>query len=297
MVFAPFLITFREALEAALIITIIIAYLTKIGRKDLHKYAWFGSLAAIGGSIGIGVIVLLFFGALEGVAEKLFEGTAALLATAVLTSMIFWMAKNSKNLKGKLQHKIDITITKKFLLGISVLAFIAIFREGVETVLFLTPLFGIDFQGTLYGMLGGIIVVLVLSFFLLKGTARLPLQTFFKYTSVILIVFAAGLFGFGIHEYIEAGEELGVGIGIFGQSAFNINPAEGHILHEKGAVGSIFKALVGYDGNPEWLRVFGYFGYWMVIGFFVRRVFKAPVIAKPPLTAPMLGNGKRPAIR
>lgn len=276
MVLAPFLITFREALEAALIIAIIIAYLTKIERKDLHKYAWFGSGLAILLSLGIGTFLLYVFGSLEGIAEKIFEGSASLLATIVLTTMIFWMAKHSKELKGDLQKKIDKVVTKKFVYGIAILAFIAVFREGIETVLFLTALYAIDFYGTLYGMIGGIVIVLLLAYVLMKGSVKLPLNKFFKYTSIILIIFAAGLFGYGIHEYIEAVELAGYDLGIWGQSVYDINPSDvNHPLHEKGIIGSIFKALVGYDGNPELLRILGYLGYWIVIGFYVRRAFKA----------------------
>lgn len=276
MVLAPFLITFREALEAALIIAIIIAYLTKIERKDLYKYAWFGSGLAILLSLGIGAFLLYVFGSLEGIAEKIFEGSASLLATIVLTTMIFWMAKHSKELKGDLQKKIDKVVTKKFVYGIAILAFIAVFREGIETVLFLTALYAIDFYGTLYGMIGGIVIVLLLAYVLMKGSVKLPLNKFFKYTSIILIIFAAGLFGYGIHEYIEAAELAGYDLGILGQSVYDINPSDvNHPLHEKGIIGSIFKALVGYDGNPELLRILGYLGYWIVIGFYMRRAFKA----------------------
>jgi high-affinity iron transporter len=84
---------------------------------------------------------------------------------------------------------------------------------------------------------------------------------------LVLIVFAAGLAGYGVHELIEAGESFGVNLGVLAAQAFNINPADASsIFHESGALGSILRALVGYDGNPEWLRVFVYLGYWLVVG-------------------------------
>ena len=274
MTIAAFLIVFREALEAALIIAIIVAYLTKTNRQEAKRYAWLGSGAAIVLSLVIGIVVFLVFGKLEGVVSQLFEGIASLLATAVLTAMIFWMARNAKNIKDNLQKQIDTLLTKKYVFGIALLAFIAVFREGIETVLFLTALYGIDFTGTVIGTVAGLAVVLFLSFLLLKGTVKLPLQKFFKYTSIVLIVFAAGLFGYGVHELMEAGEGLGVDFGFWGQKAYNINPAEqGHPLHEKGAIGSIFKSLVGYDGNPEILRVIVYLAYWIVIGSYFLKTY------------------------
>ncbi len=95
---------------------------------------------------------------------------------------------------------------------------------------------------------------------------------------MLLIIFAAGLAGYGVHELLEAGEVLGVQFGVLGQQAFNINPPlnpDGSypLLHEKGGVGSIFAALLGYDGNPEWLRVIVYVGYWLVVGLYAFRSF------------------------
>ena len=286
MVLAPFLITFREGLEAALIIAIIIAYLIKVNRHDAKRYVWLGTGLALILSLVIGFVIILTFGALEGFAEKVFEGIAGLFATAVLTTMIFWMTKNARSIKAHLHKKIDVMLNKKYLLGIGLLAFIAVFREGIETVLFLTATYTADATGTLIGTVLGLLVTVFFAFLLLKGTVRLPLQKFFKYTSVILIVFAAGLFGYGIHELLEAAEIAGYETGFLAEHAYDINPADQtNLLHEKGAIGSIFKALVGWDGNPEWLRVFGYIGYWLVIGAYVLVSFRKPTleILKPEL--------------
>ena len=275
MVIAAFLITFREALEAALIIAIIVAYLTKINKNGAKKYVWIGSAAAILLSFAIGILVFIFFGKLGDLAESAFEGCASILATIVLTAMIFWMARNSRNMKEHLQKKIDTFISKKYLIGIASIAFIAIFREGIETVLFLTALYGIDFAGTFIGMAGGLLIVVAISYLLLKGTVRLPLQKFFKYTSIILIVFAAGLLGYGIHELMDAGEGIGVNFGFWGQHAYDINPAdEKNPLHEDVAIGSVLRGLVGYDGNPEILRVVVYLAYWIVIGGYFFKTYK-----------------------
>ena len=277
--FPSFLITFREALEAALIVTIMVTYLRKIGKEDLNKYAYLGTGAAMGLSLVAGIILQVFYGGLDKVASELFEGVASLTAVAVLTSMIFWMTKHSKEIKGEMEVKINQAVTQGELYGITALAFVAVAREGLETVLFLSATFVQDSAGTLLGAALGILVVLGLSFVLMKGTVDLEIGKFFKVTSIMLLVFGAGLAGYGVHELIEAGEHSGMDFGFFGEKPYDINPAlnpDGSYpaLHEKGIIGSILKALVGYDGNPEWLRIIVYLGYWIVIGTYLYKQYR-----------------------
>ncbi|UCE15722.1 MAG: FTR1 family protein [Candidatus Bathyarchaeota archaeon] len=274
-----FLIAFREALEAALIVVIMAAYLKKIGKAGLNRYLYFGTGAAIAASMILAVIVQAAYGGLTGVAAGTFEGIASLTATAVLTYMIFWMSTNAQKIKGELQQKINIAITKEQLFGIAALAFVAVFREGLETVLFLTATFFLDPLGAAIGVSIGFVIVVMLAVFLMKGVYRLDIRKFFTYTSIILLVFAAGLAGYGVHELIEAGKGSGIEFGILGQQAYNINPPTNPdgvypLLHEKGAIGSILKALVGYDGNPEWLRIIVYVGYWVIVGTYLLRTYR-----------------------
>ena len=277
--FPSFLITFREALEAALIVTIMVTYLRKIGKEDLNKYAYMGAGAALVVSLVAGVILQVFYGGLGNVASELFEGVASLTAVAVLTGMIFWMTSHSNELKGEMEIKINQAVTQGELYGITALAFVAVAREGLETVLFLSATFVQDSAGTLLGAALGILVVLGLSFALMKGTVDLEISKFFKVTSIMLLIFGAGLAGYGVHELLEAGEHSGMDFGFFGEKPYDINPAlnpDGSYpaLHEKGIIGSILKALVGYDGNPEWLRIIVYLGYWIVIGTYLYKQYR-----------------------
>ena len=272
--FSSFLITFREALEAALIVTIIVTYLRKIGKEDLNKYTYLGAGVAIVVSLIVGVTLQVFYGGLGKVASELFEGVASLMAVVVLTGMIFWMTSHSKEIKGEMQVKINQAVSQGELYGITALAFVAVAREGLETVLFLSATFMHDQAGTLLGAALGSLVVLGLSFALMKGTVDLEIGKFFKVTSIMLLVVGAGLAGYGVHELIEAGEHSGMDFGLLGEKPFDINPAlnpDGSYpaFHEKGIIGSILKALVGYDGNPEWLRIIAYLGYWIVIGTYL----------------------------
>lgn len=278
-IFPSLLITFREALEAALIVTIMITYLRKIGKQELNKYSYLGVGAAIVTSLIIGIALQTFYGGLSKVGEQLFEGVASITAVIVLTSMIFWMTKHSKEIKGDLEVKIDQAVTQSEVYNIALLSFVAVVREGLETVLFLTATFIQDQVGTIIGAVLGIGIVLVMSFLLMRGTVNLEIGRFFRVTSLLLLVFGAGLAGYGVHELIEAGEGSGVDFGVLGEKPFDINPpvdADGSypLFHEKGVVGSILKALVGYDGNPEWLRIIVYLGYWIIIGSYLYLQYK-----------------------
>lgn len=275
---ASFLITFREALEAALIISIIIVYLKKINRSDLNKYLYLGTGFAILISVILGWGVSAFYGNLSKDAERIFEGTASISATVVLTYMIFWMSNNASKIKGELQEKVDTAVTTGYVFGITTLAFVSVFREGLETVLFLTALAVTDPLGTLGGTVLGIGTVLVLALLMMKSIYRMNLQKFFKYTSVTLMIFAAGLLGYGVHEFIEA-DLLPPII----EHVWDINPVDPtHLFHENGAIGSILKALIGYDGNPELLRVIVYVGYWLVIGLYLLRTYAPNYLKLPP---------------
>ena len=203
--FPSFLITFREALEAALIVTIMVTYLRKIGKEDLNKYSYLGAGAAIVVSLVAGVILQVFYGGLGKVASELFEGVASLTAVAVLTGMIFWMTSHSKEIKGEMEIKINQAVTQGELYGITALAFVAVARESLETALFLSATFIQDSTGTLLGAALGILVVLGLSFALMKGTVDLEISKFFKVTSIMLLIFGAGLAGYGVHELIARG--------------------------------------------------------------------------------------------
>jgi high-affinity iron transporter len=271
---ASFVITFREALEAALMIGIIAAYLAKMGRRDLNKHLYLGAGTAIIASVVVSLLFMTIYGGLVGRAEKIFEGGASLTAVAVLTYMIFWMARNSKHIKGELQEKIHLSISKGQVFGIALLAFVAVFREGVETVLFLGTLAMRSPMDTLIGSALGIFIVAILAVLMFKGVYRLDLRRFFQYTSVALLVFAAGLTAYGVHEFNEAGI-----IPPVIDHLWDINPPindDGSypLLHEKGAIGSILKSLIGYNGNPSLSEVLAYVAYWIIIGSYVLRVYK-----------------------
>jgi len=268
MVVAQFLLTFREGLEAALLVGIIAAYLAKVGRKDLYRYVFLGSIAAIIVSVAIGLGIAAWASELADWQLEAFEGIAALSAVAVLTYMVFWMASNSRKLKGKLEEKIDLQLSRGQVFGIALLSFVAVVREGVETVLFLAAFVGEE-AATAAGVVTAAAVVLVLTYLMFRGVYSLNLRKFFTYTSLLLIVFAAGLIAIGVHDLNEVYGDIHVGIPAVVDHVWDINA----FLDSKGPVGSILAALLGYDGSPSLTQVIAYVGYWVVAGTYALWTF------------------------
>ena len=252
--FNTFLITLREGLEAALIIGIVLAFLNQTGKRQWFQQVWLGTAAAILVSVVAGVVLFLSVGAFEGNAEKIFEGIAMLTAAGILTWMVFWMRKQAANIKQQLHAQIQAAISGGSSIAITGLAFVAVVREGIETVLFL---FGAtrSAESTVLNVAGGIAgiaIAVVIGYGVYKGTSRLNLRTFFNTTGLLLILFAAGLLAHGIHEFQEAGI-----IPIVIEHLWDIN----NILPEKSVFGMFFTAVFGYNGNPSLIEVAAYTGY------------------------------------
>ena len=138
---AQFLLVFRESLEALLIISIMLAYLIKTDNSDSKRYIWYGSGIALGTSVITGIAIWMVYGGLSSVFQKLFEGGAALIAVVVLSTMIYWMATQGRKIQQDIHNKMDTLLVKGGQVTLISFAFVAVFREGLETVLFLTPFF------------------------------------------------------------------------------------------------------------------------------------------------------------
>lgn len=245
------LITLREGLEAALIIGIILAYLARTNNRQGFKPVWVGVSLAVLGSLIAGAGIYLLAGELSGRAEEVFEGIAMFVAVGVLTWMIFWMRKQAANIKAHLHAEIQSILTSGSFLGLAVLAFVVVIREGIETVLFLFAATRVAESAVLFTVGGflGLAIAIAIGYSIYKGSSRLNLRTFFHTTSVVLMVFAAGLLAHGIHEFIEAGI-----IPAIVDPVWNIN----HILPEKSIFGRFLTAIVGYNGNPSLVEVIVY---------------------------------------
>jgi high-affinity iron transporter len=268
---ATFFLMLREGLEAALIVGIVAAYLVKIGRRDALPKVAIGVGSAIGLAIAIGLIVTLTVQRLPLGVQEALGGVAAVLAVGVLTWMLFWMRRQGRALKGELEHGVDLAISQGTTLALVGLAFVAVIREGVETVLFLIPI--LSFNGTgLDTVLGGILGLIVAAGFgwaIFVAGVRVNLRRFFTVTGTVLIFVSAGLVAFAIAEFAEAGLFANGGV------AFDLSA----VLPDEGALGSVLRGLFGYRSAPTPLELLGYVGY--LIPVLVLFIADRPLIRRP----------------
>ena len=280
---AELIIMFREVLEASLIIGILYTYLKKSDNQDSIKMLWSGVGIAILLSVVLSIVFQNIAGGFEGNASKIFEGIVMIIASIVLTTMIIWMAQN-KNISEDLKNQAKEALTSNFKYGIFTLAFVAVFREGVEIILFLYAI-GIKDGISILPSIIGTVLGLLAGYGIFVQGVKIPLKTFFNVTSVFLIFVAAGMLTYGVHE-LESG---GV-IPYFGGSIekqdnsinatrmngeskifnldkekkaqkwasriWDINPSKNDdgsypMLHDKGALGGLLKGFFGYNGDPS----------------------------------------------
>jgi len=273
-----FLLAFREALEAALITAIILAYLKRTEKNPLSRYVWYGVHLAVAASLVSGASIWFMYGSLTRPAKALFEGVAALFAVLVLSSMIYWMATKGRGLKKEVERRVEAIVTRGATLALISFSFIIVFREGLETVLFLTPFLLNDAINTLAGAFLGIIASLALAYAIFVVGMKINIRKFFYFTSILLVLLAGGLAGYGVHELVEYSEETGIKLGWLGEYAYVLDIPEDNPLHHKGVVGSILAVLFGYTVNAEWARVIVHLAYLAIALPLVVLVYKRGVM-------------------
>lgn len=261
-----FIITLRETLEAALIIGIVLSYLGKTGNTRYNKVVWAAVGVAIAASIAGAYLFDHFAGGFTGRAEEIFEGIVMLVGAALLTTMIFWMMKRQAHAE-RLTEAVEEEVSHKQVYGLFSLVCVSVLREGIETVVFLQAASIITGSHSLTGAILGIVVASILGYLIFAGARKVNIKKFFRYTSILLILFAAGLTAHGIHELQEAGL-----VPIVIEHVWDINPSvteEGvyPLLHEKGYIGSVLAGLFGYNGNPSLIEVLSYLLYIALAGF------------------------------
>jgi len=269
-----FLLAFREGLEAALIIAIILTYLVRTGKEPMAKYVLYGLFNAVAVSIVIGASIWMLYGALPNTVQVLFEGSVALLAVIVLTSMIYWMATKGKEIRAHVERSVENIATLGARLALVSFSFIVVFREGLETVLFLTPFLVSEALPTLIGGSLGILASLTLAYTMFLIGMKIDVHRFFYFTSILLVFLAGGLAGYGVHELIEYAKLSGINLGWIAENAYNLNIPSGSIFHHKGAIGSIFAVMFGYTVEAEWGKLIVHIAYLAVVLPLVLRVFR-----------------------
>ncbi len=277
----------REGVEAALIIAIILAYLSKTGNRRYFGRIWLGAGAALALSAALGVVLFATVGGFEEPYEQIFEGATMALAAAVVTWMLFWMRRQAASVGGELRASVDRALTEGGAWALSLLAFTAVIREGLETSLFLVgqaqaaSLNDGGELGVLLGAITGLLVAVGIGWLVYTGTRRINLAAFFRWTGVALIFIAAGLLSYAVHEFVEAGI-----ITIGTATAFDISAV---LPHDEG-IGLFLRAIFGYSSSPEWATLITWLAYIAVVLPLYLRPMRRPEPKPAGETAPASGG-------
>ncbi|ANP71980.1 iron uptake transporter permease EfeU [Cryobacterium arcticum] len=276
---ANYLIGLREGLEAALIVTILIAYVVKIGRRDVLPRLWTG--------VGLAVLLALLLGAiltfgtygLSFAAQETIGGLLSIIATGLVTWMVFWMLRTARDLKGHLHGSIDKHLVGTGM-GLVLVAFLAVGREGIETALFIWAAVQATGETTLplIGASLGILTAVGLGWLIYAGMLKINLSRFFTWTGAILIVVAAGVLSYGVHDLQEAGILPGLNA-----LAFNVSAA----IPPDSWYGTLLKGTLNFSPATTWLELAAWLAYLVptLTLFIVKSRTKTPARAAAPRQA------------
>lgn len=254
MFVSNYLIGLREGLEAALIVGIVVAFFVRSNRRDLLPKMWFGIGVVVVAAFALGA--LLTFGpyGLSFQAQELIGGSLSIVAVGLVTWMIFWMARTSRSLKHDMENKLKAA-TSGGGWGVTLIAVVAVAREGLETTLFVWSTIHTQTGAGLaaLGAITGILTASLLGWAIYRGIVRIKLSVFFFWTGLLLILVAAGVLAYGIGDLQEAG--------LFGGAvAYDL----GAVLPQTGVIGSLLFGMFNYTPNPSWLQVIGWWAYLVV---------------------------------
>jgi len=264
-VLANYLIGLREGLEAALIVTILVAYVVKIGRKDVLPRIWAGVGLAVLLALGIGALLTYGTYGLSFAAQETIGGLLSIAATGLVTWMVFWMLRTARSLSSHLRGSIDKSLLGTGI-GLVIVAFIAVGREGIETALFLWAAVQATGETTLplLGAFLGIVTAAGLGWLIYSGMLRINLSTFFTWTGGILIVVAAGVLSYGVHDLQEAGVLPGLH-----SIAFDVSAA----IPPDSWYGTLLKGTLNFSPATTWLELLVWVAYvGTTLTFFARAV-------------------------
>lgn len=248
-----FLIGLREGLEASLVVGILIAFIVKSDRREYLPAVWAGVGAAITLSFGFGAFLTFTSKSLSFKAQESFGGFMSIIAVAFVTAMVFWMRSQSRHLAGEIRGKLGSALDAGPF-AVALVAFLSVGREGLETALFLWPTFQANGNGAgpAIGVIAGLALSMFLGYLIYRGAIRLNLATFFKVTGTLLVVVAAGVLAYGIHDLQEAGILPGLNNLAFDVSA-QIPPASWY--------GTLLKGIFNFSPQTTWLEAIVWVGY------------------------------------
>jgi high-affinity iron transporter len=281
-VFGNYLIGLREGLEASLVVSILVAYLVKVGRRDRLGVVWTGVGIAVGVSVGFGALLTYTSTSLLSTFEsrEIFGGVLSLVAVGFVTWMIFWMRRTARSMRTELNGRLDAALA----LGTAAVvltAFLAVAREGLETALFFWS--AVQAAGSttapVTGFTLGLLTAIVLAWLLYRRSVKLNLATFFTWTGAGLILVAAGVLGYAVHDLQEGGLLPGGNTLAFDVST-QIPPGSWY--------GTVLKGVFNFSPETTVLQAVAYLGYLVpVMLLFLRPAGRS--------TAPSPAAGSTPA--
>ena len=262
---STFIIALREGLEAALIVGILVAYIVRTDRRPLLKPLWTGVGAAIAASLALGAVLSFTSAELTDRGAELFAGVTSFIAVGLVTWMVFWMKRTARSLRNELHGKVDTALVGGPI-SLALVAFFAVAREGLETALFIYTNFktvGAASTAT-FGLVLGLALAVVLGYLIYNRSVKLNLSKFFTITGVALIIVAAGVLSYGIHEFQELG----------------FLPGEDNLLWDvtpwiakESILGSLLGGTIGFDTTTSFVQFIAWAGYLVAV--------LVPYLAKP----------------
>ncbi|MDN5765949.1 MAG: FTR1 family protein [Humibacillus sp.] len=276
------LIGLREGLEAALVVVILVAFLVKTDRRWALRYVWLGVGVAVALSVALGALLTFGTKQLTFEAQELIGGTASIIAVVFVTFMVFWMRGAARTISGELKGKLDHAL-ELGPMAIALVAFLGVGREGLETAIFFYATTEAAGQGNSLPMFGWVIGLggaAVLGWLIYRGAVQINLSKFFRYTGILLILVAAGILSYGLHDLQEAQFLPGLNSLAFDVSA---------VVAPDSWYGVLLKGIFNFTPATTWLQAIAWVSYVAV----VMTLFLRPV--RPAAAARVRAEGTQPA--
>ncbi len=267
------LITFREGLEAFLVVGIILSYLSRVNMKRYNKWVYLGVGLGLASAFVLAFFFQLFYSGFESARAELHIKIGIMgFAVVVLTYMLIWMARNSRYIKGFVEKQLDEIVSAGSVFALAFMAYLAILREGFETVLFLGALYGNEMgAAALYGSLIGLVLAFAVTAAIFKGMKNVPIRFFFKITGALILVIAAGL----LNNMVGIMQDINL-LPVVKSAVFDL----GWFMSDSSDVGIFFKALFGYTHSPSLLQILAYITYITGSIYLLNRIGKQPAVKR-----------------
>ena len=254
---STFIIALREGLEAALIVGILVAYIVRTDRRHFLKPLWTGVAAALAATFALGAFLSFTSAELSDRGEELFAGITSFIAVGLVTWMVFWMKRPARTLRNELHGKVDTALTGGPI-SLALVAFFAVAREGLETALFVYTNFqtvGAASTATV-GLVLGLTLAVVLGYLIYNRSVKLDLSKFFTVTGVALVIVAAGVLSYGIHEFQELGWIPGVD-----DFLWDVTPW----IAKESILASLLSGTVGFDTTTSFIQFIAWSAYLVAV--------------------------------